>query len=71
MPPSPDADGEAGLLRCLNHEPMHIDDIQREASLPVSLVGSLLTMLELKGLVKQVGGMNYVRIGEATTTNGR
>ena len=71
LPPSPDADGEAGLLRCLNHEPMHIDDIQREASLPVSLVGSLLTMLELKGLVKQVGGMNYVRIGEATTTNGR
>ena len=71
LPPSPDADGEAGLLRCLNHEPMHIDDIQREASLPVALVGSLLTMLELKGLVKQVGGMNYVRIGEATTPNGR
>lgn len=70
LPPSPDADGEAGLLRCLNHEPMHIDDIQREASLPVALVGSLLTMLELKGLVKQVGGMHYVLTGEATPIYG-
>lgn len=70
LPPSPDASGEAGLLRCLSHEPMHIDDIQREASLPVALVGSLLTMLELKGMVKQVGGMHYVRIGEATPAYG-
>lgn len=71
LPPSPDADGEADLLRRLNHEPMHIDDIRREAGQPVALVGSLLTMLELKGLVKQVGGMHYVRIGEATSTHGR
>ena len=62
LPPGPDDDGEASLLRCLNHEPMHIDDIRREVSLPVALVGSLLTMLELKGQVKQVGGMHYVRI---------
>ena len=71
FPPSPDADGEADLLRCLNHEPMHIDDIRREAGQPVALVGSLLTMLELKGLVKQVGGMHYIRIREATPTYGR
>ena len=70
LPPSPDADGEADLLRCLNHEPMHIDDIRREVSLPVALVGSLLTMLELKGLVRPVGGMHYVRTGEATPTYG-
>ena len=71
LPPSPDADSEADLLRCLNHEPMHIDDIRRAARLPVALVGSLLTMLELKGQVKQVGGMHYIRIGEATPTYGR
>jgi len=70
LPPSPDAEGETNLLRCLNHEPMHIDDIRREASLPVAQVGSLLTMLELKGLVKQVGGMHYVRIGEMTPVYG-
>ena len=70
MPPSPDAEGEADLLRCLNHEPMYIDDIGRSASLPIAKVGSLLTILELKGLVKQVGAMHYVRIGEATPTYG-
>ncbi len=70
LPPSPDAEGEAGLLRCLGHEPTHIDDIGRNASMPIATVGSLLTMLELKGLVKQVGAMHYVRIGEATPTYG-
>ena len=70
MPPSPDAGGEADLLRCLDHEPTHIDDIGRSASMPIATVGSLLTMLELKGLVKQVGAMHYVRIGEATPAYG-
>ena len=70
LPPSPDAEGEADLLRCLGHEPTHIDDIGRNASMPIATVGSLLTMLELKGLVKQVGAMHYVRIGEATPTYG-
>jgi DNA processing protein len=70
MPPSPDAEGEADLLRCLNHEPTHIDDIGRSASMPIAAVGSLLTILELKGLVKQVGAMHYIRIGEATPTYG-
>ncbi len=71
LPPSPAADSEAELLRCLDYEPMHIDDIRREARRPAALVSGLLTMLELKGLVKQVGGMHYVRIGEATSTYGR
>ena len=71
LPPSPDAQGEGELLRCLKHEPMHIDDIQQEASMSAALVASLLTMLELKGMVKQVGGMHYVRIGEAGAIHGK
>lgn len=70
MPPSPDTEGEADLLRCLGHEPTHIDDIGRNASMPIAAVGGLLTMLELKGMVKQVGAMHYVRIGEATPAYG-
>lgn len=70
QPPSPDTQGEADLLRCLDHEPTHIDDIGRSAKLPISAVGSLLTILELRGLVKQVGAMHYVRIGEATPFDG-
>ncbi len=57
----PQTDTEAELLRCLGHEPLHIDEIRRSVCLPMSLVSSTLTMLELKGLARQTGGMNYVK----------
>jgi DNA processing protein len=34
------------------------------AGLPSALVSSTLTMMELKGMVQQVGGMNYVLLHE-------
>ncbi len=57
----PETDTEAALLRCLGHEPMHIDEIRRTVCLPMSVVSSTLTMMELRGLVRQTGGMNYIR----------
>ena len=57
----PESDTEAALLRSLSHEPVHIDEIRRTVCLPMSVVSSTLTMLELKGLVRQTGGMNYVK----------
>ena len=57
----PDNATEASLLRLLSSEPRHIDDLGRAAALPMAEVSSALTMLELKGLARQVGGMNYVR----------
>ena len=57
----PETDTEAALLRYLSHEPVHIDEIRRAACLPMSVVSSTLTMLELKGLARHTGGMNYVR----------
>lgn len=54
---------ERSLLDVLSGEPVHIDEVAREVSLPMSLVSSALAMLELKGAVRQVGGMQYVRIG--------
>ena len=53
---------ERDLLQFLNQEPLHIDDLRRNADLPIVAVSSLLTMLELKGKVKQVGCMHYVRM---------
>jgi DNA processing protein len=61
---------ESALLNYPHHEPLHIDDIRRHASLPIAQVSSLLTMLELKGLVKQVGCMHYIWIHEATPIYG-
>lgn len=51
---------EAQLLTTLSREPRHIDEIVRQIAWPAAQVSSLLTMMELKGIVKQVGGMNYV-----------
>ena len=57
---APVTDTEAQLLTCLSREATHIDDVCRHSGLPVATVTSTLAMLELKGLAKQVGGMNYV-----------
>jgi len=51
---------ESLLLKQLSREPIHIDDICRHSGLTAALVSGTLTMMELKGMVKQVGGMNYV-----------
>lgn len=52
---------ERSLLAALTFEPVHIDEIARATSLPMSVVSSGLAMMELKGLARQTGGMNYVR----------
>lgn len=66
----PQDDNESALLGHLDDQPLHIDDIRRRSSLPIASVSGLLTMLELKGLVRQVGCMHYVRMREATSTYG-
>ena len=57
---------EQALLSRLTDAPLHIDDIQRSSGLPITSVSSTLTMLELKGKIKQVGCMHYIRIRETT-----
>ena len=59
---------ESTVLKQLASQPNHIDAICRCSGLPMSEVSSTLAMLELKGLAKQVGNMNYalshdIRIG--------
>ncbi len=51
---------ESAVARQLTSEPNHIDEICRHSGLPMPEVSSTLAMLELKGVVKQVGNMNYV-----------
>lgn len=60
----PDSPEEAALLSSLSTQPVHIDEISRISGLPSSLVSSTLTLMELKGMIQQVGGMNYVRLRE-------
>ena len=51
---------EAALLSYLSAEPVHVDELQRQADLPIAQVTSTLALMELKGMVRQVGGMKYV-----------
>lgn len=51
---------EAQLMTILAQEACHIDDLVRQTLLPSSQVSSLLTLLELKGMVRQVGAMTYI-----------
>ncbi len=54
----PDTD-EAELLQHIAREPVHIDDLVTLSGRPIAEISGLLTMLELKGLVRQVGTMHY------------
>lgn len=52
---------ETQLLALLSSEPRHIDIVIKQSTLASALVGSTLTLLEMKGRVKNIGGMLYVR----------
>ncbi|HEX6385356.1 MAG TPA: DNA-processing protein DprA [Anaerolineae bacterium] len=55
----PETAEEAALLAHLSAQPVHVDELSRATGLPSNLVSSTLTLMELKGMVQQVGGMNY------------
>jgi DNA processing protein len=61
----PESAEEAALISQLSSQPTHIDELGQLTGMPSSLISSTLTMMELKGMVQQVGGMNYVRLREA------
>ncbi len=59
----PENAGEARLLALLaaSDDPGHIDDLCRASGMPIAEVSGTLVMLELKGLVRLVGPMTYVK----------
>jgi len=56
----PDNPVEATILAHLSADPMHIDELCYHTKLTSAELASTLTMMEVKGQVRQVGGMNYV-----------
>lgn len=51
---------EAALLEVVSRQPLHIDQICAQAALNVQDVSAALTMMELKGYVRNIGNMRYV-----------
>lgn len=56
---------EARLIELLSNEPLHVDEIRSKTELPIEKVTATLAMMELKGMVRQVGGMSYVAVRES------
>lgn len=48
------------ILKHLSHEPVHIDKIIKLVKLEVNVISSTLSILEMKGLAKDIGGQNYI-----------
>lgn len=59
-PKSPSSPEEEVLLKILSSEPLHIDNIARIAKLQTASVSSALSVMEIKGWVKNIGGQNYI-----------
>ncbi len=55
---------ETRLYNLLGHEALHVDEIRMQTNLPIEQVTSTLTLMELKGLVRQVGSMRYIAVYE-------
>jgi DNA processing protein len=55
---------EAQLFETLGEEPLHIDEITNRTEVPVEKVTATLALMELKGMVRQVGSMQYVALRE-------
>ncbi len=53
---------EASVYQVLGNEPVHVDEIRSLTGLPIEKVSAALTMMELKGTVRQIGAMNYIAV---------
>lgn len=56
------SDREKAIIKIMEQEPLHIDEIARKSGRPVSEISSVLLELELKGVVKQLEGKRFFLI---------
>lgn len=61
-PPTDLSPNETIIWNLLSHEALHIDMILKRSTLETTETMAQLTFLELKGLAKNVGGQQYMRI---------
>jgi len=56
----PDSPEEEIILKNLGSEAVHIDKLVKLTKLKTSDALSALSMMEMKGMVKNIGGQNYI-----------
>ncbi|HPN96302.1 MAG TPA: DNA-processing protein DprA [Candidatus Moranbacteria bacterium] len=58
----PSSKEEEIILKILSSDPLHIDIISKLSRLEVATVSSTLSIMEIKGWTKNIGGQNYIII---------
>ncbi len=56
----PESAEEALILKELSYEPLHIDELKQLTKLDTSVINSTLTIMEMKGMIKNTGSMEYI-----------
>jgi DNA processing protein len=56
----PESPEEEIVLKNLSKEPLHIDKLLKITKLKTASLSSTLVMMEMKGMVKDIGGQNYI-----------
>ncbi len=56
----PENDQEKEVLEKLELEPIHIDELVKSTSIEVGELSSLLMTMEMKGMIRDIGGGNYI-----------
>ena len=53
---------ERMILSFMSTQPVHVDEISHACILGIDVIGSTLTLLEMKGVIRHEGGRNYTRV---------
>lgn len=56
---TPSTPEEEGVLEVLGSDELYIDEVVRRSNLDASKVSSILTLMEMRGLVRHLGGGVY------------
>ncbi len=57
----PATEEEIAILKHLTAEPLHVNDLIRSTGLSAGVISATLSVMELKGIAKHLGSLNYVR----------
>ncbi len=57
----PRSETERLILEQMGTDPLHVDELARATLLAIEVLGSTLTLLEMKGIIKHEGGRYYTR----------
>lgn len=56
------SEDEQKIMACLSRDGLHIDKVVEASRLETTRAASLITRLEMRGLIKNIGNMQYIRI---------